>query len=80
MPGWKRSGASTLRDRIALIEDVEFLRDTGYRQATPAQLGDRLGRSKESISRAIQRHQQAQRLAANAEPTDPCPDDLEASA
>jgi hypothetical protein len=62
-----------------VIEDIDFLRTVGYRQATPAELGDRLGRSKESIGRALARHRQAQRQAATSQP-DRADEDLEASA
>lgn len=78
VPGWKRSGRPRPQDPGGVIEDIEFLRTVGYRQATPAQLGERLGRSKEAIGRAITRHRRAQRQAA--EPADPGTTEWEASA
>ncbi len=76
VPGWKRPNSLT-RQVGGLIEDIAFLRDTGYRDATPAQLADRLGRTPEAIGRAISRHRRAQRLAAMTQPAE---NDLEATA
>jgi|GEM_PF-1790855 len=80
VPGWKRSKSARPRDRSGLIEDIEFLRDAGYRQATPAELSDRLGHAKEAMGRAICRHRRAQRQAAEAELTGPDRTDWEATA
>jgi hypothetical protein len=79
VPGWKRSRSERPRDGVGVIEDIEFLRTAGYRQATPAELGDRLGRSKEAIGRALARHRQALREVAASQP-DRSDEDLEASA
>jgi hypothetical protein len=68
VPGWKRSKSERPRDGAGVIEDIDFLRTVGYRQANPAELGDRLGRSKEAIGRALARHRQVQRQAAASQP------------
>lgn len=75
VPGWKRP-RSPIGKVSGLVEDM-FLRTVGYRDATPAQLADRLGRTLEAIGRAICRHRQAQRLTDD---TQRAGNDLEATA
>jgi hypothetical protein len=62
-PGWRRGGQpgrGPVNYGGSLVEDIEFLRETGYRQATPAQLAVRLGMTKDAVATAMRRDRQRQ--------------------
>jgi hypothetical protein len=64
--GWKRAERATVR-RADLLEDIEWLRQTGYRQATPAQLAMRLGLSRTAVEQALCREKRDRARAAGQE-------------
>jgi hypothetical protein len=64
---WRRNPRGQW-SRGELLEDIQFLRDwDDYRRATTAELGMRLGKSKDAIEQALLRDRRAQR-AKEAEP------------
>jgi hypothetical protein len=67
-PGWKRTSLD--RRAADLAEDVEFLRDTGYRQAPAEVLALRLGMPKDTLQQALHRHAHRTREAARQRQAD----------
>jgi hypothetical protein len=65
-PGWRRGsalGRQPMNYRADLIEDIEFLRENGYRNATSAHLAVRLGMTKDAVAAAIWRDRIAREQA-----------------
>jgi hypothetical protein len=55
-PGWRRPERRLQRTRHDdLMEDIAWLRATGYRDAAPAELAARLGLRREAVARALVR-------------------------
>ena len=65
-PGWRRNGRHTIR-AADLVEDAEFVRETGgYRQAPDQEVALRLGVTRDALAQAYtrQRARDRQRTAA----------------
>ena len=67
---WRRTPSGQVK-REHLLEDIQFLRDwDDFKRATTAELGMRLGKSRDAVEQALARDRRAQRDAAAPKETE----------
>ncbi|MGH3274326.1 MAG: hypothetical protein ACRDNZ_08385 [Streptosporangiaceae bacterium] len=63
-PGWQRHDDQTRIPLQDLVEDIEWLRATGYQHATITQIAVRLRRRPDTIAKALSRHHETRQTTA----------------